>query len=319
MRRDTINYLTVGVFVLVLFVLLMGMLYQITGRTGPTDDYFVKYGNVDGIKYGTPVLYEGYQIGQVEEVVPVREGGGTQFELTLAVKEGWQIPDDSIAKVSKSGLLSAVAIDIQEGQSGTPMAPGGELRGQESFDIFSAVGDVAADFKSLSRESIRPLLDNLNKQVDGLAADLRSITQGSLKPILDKQVTPLLDKLDDSAEGLRNVLSDENQEHVDTILANLTASSSDVQTLIAEIGETRKSLDKLLADTDRLVASNEEDIREVVMDLKKSLYAVSQHIDAVAHNLEGSSRNMQEFTRQIRENPGLLLRGSSPPDEGASP
>lgn len=318
MRRDTINYLTVGVFVLVLFVMLMGMLYQITGRTGPTDNYFVNYGNVDGIKYGTPVLYEGYQIGQVEEVAPMREGGGTQFELTLAVKEGWQIPDDSVAKVSKSGLLSAVAIDIQEGQSTTPMAPGSHLRGQEAFDIFSAVGDVAADFKSLSRDSIRPLLDNLNKQVDLLAADLRSITQGSLKPILDKQVTPLLDKLDDSADGLRNVLSQKNQEHIDVILGNLNTSSGDLQTLIVEVGETRKAMDKLLADADRLVASNKGDIREIVTDLKKSLYAVSQHIDAVSHNLEGSSRNMQEFTRQIRENPGLLLRGSTPPEEGAS-
>ena len=318
MRRDTINYLAVGVFVLTLFVLFMVVLYKITGRTGPTDNYFVTYGNVEGIKYGTPVLYEGFQIGQVDLVEPKRAGGGTEFELTLAVTKGWQLPEDSIAKVAKSGLLSSVAINIQEGKSKAPLAPGSRLRGEEAIDIFAAVSDVAADFKSLSRESIRPLLDNLNKQVDVLSADWRGITQGSLKPILDKQVSPLLDKLDDSAAGLKEVLSAKNQEHINVILGNLDRSSTDLQSLMAEIGETRKAMDKLLADTDRLVASNEEDVRTIVTDVKKSLYAVSQHIDAVTHDLEGSSRNMQEFTRQIRENPSILLRGSSPPDEGAS-
>lgn len=311
MRRDTINYFTVGVFVLVLFLAFLVMLYQITGRTGPTESYFVTYNNVEGIKYGTPVLYEGYQIGQVDSVEPQREGGGTAFRITLAVTRGWSIPSDSIAAVVKSGLLSAVAIDIQEGQSPSSLTPGADIQGREATDIFSAVNDVAGDLKSLTRESLRPLLDNLNKHVDVVGGDLHSLAQDDLKPMMKK--------LNQTADQLGQLLGDENLDNVNRILGNLQTASASLDELLGRIEATRTNLDKLLTDVNSVVDANDEDVRTVVTDLKKSLYTVSQHIEAVSHHLEGSTRNMQEFTRQIRENPGLLLRGSPQPEDAKSP
>ena len=312
MRRDTINYLVVGVFVLGLFLLFMIVLYQITGRTGPTENYYVSYGNVEGIKYGTPVLYEGYQVGQVDAVEPVREGAGIQFRITLAVAEGWAIPDDSVAAVVKSGLLSSVAIDIEEGQSSNSLAPQSTIRGREATDLFATVNEVAADLRSLSRESLRPLLDNLNSKVDLIGGDLHSLAQDSLKPILDDQVKTILRKVDRTADQLNVLMGDQNVENVSLILANLHTASGNLEQLLAELRTTRENLDKLLADVDGVVEENDEDIRRTV-------YTISQHIEAVSHNLEASSRNMNEFTRQIRENPGLLLRGSPQPEDGKSP
>jgi phospholipid/cholesterol/gamma-HCH transport system substrate-binding protein len=47
---------------------------------------------------------------------------------------------------------------------------------------------------------------------------------------------------------------------------------------------------------------------------------VALRADAIAHNLEATTRNMNEFSQQIRENPGLIIRGRSAADEpmGAS-
>lgn len=318
MRRDSINYLVVGTFVLVVFVLLLGMLYKITGRTGPTDSYFVTYGNVEGIKYGTPVLYEGYQIGQVDKLEPVRAAAGTRFKLELAVTKGWSIPGDSIAKVVKSGLLSAVAIDIKEGKSAQALDVGAELKGEEASDIFAAVNDVAADIHNLTRESLRPLLDNLNEKANLLTADIRGLVDDSMRPLLDKDAKDLLQKLNKSADGLSKVLNEENQENLNRIISNLADASSELNGLMQRVETSRAALDKLVADLDNVVGDNDEDVRAIVKDLQKSLYAISQHIDAVAHNMEGSSRNINEFTRQIRENPALLIRGSPQEDQGES-
>ena len=312
MRRDTINYLVVGTFVIILFLLFMVVLYQITGRTGPTENYYVSYANVEGIKYGTPVLYEGYQVGQVDEVEPVREGGGTQFRITLAVAEGWQIPSDSIAAVAKSGLLASVAINIEEGTSPTPLAPESTIAGREATDLFSTVNEVAAELKSLSRESLRPLLDNLNSKVDLLGGDLHSLAKDSLKPILDDQVKVILKKVDKTADQLNVLLGDRNVEHVNEILANLNSSSDNLRQLLADLQTTRATLDKALTNIDGVVDDNDEDIRNTVR-------TISQHIEAVSHNLEASSRNMNEFSRQIRENPGLLLRNSPQPEDEKKP
>ena len=36
----------------------------------------------------------------------------------------------------------------------------------------------------------------------------------------------------------------------------------------------------------------------------------------MSRNLEDTSRNMVEFSRLIKQNPGMLLRNTSPPDDG---
>lgn len=315
MRRDTINYTIVGAFVVILFIAFLVVLYQITGRTGPVDYYYVYYNNVEGIKYGTPVLYEGYQIGQVDLVDPVKEAGGTEFKLTLSVIRGWQIPDDSVAAVVKSGLLAAVAINIEEGKSSQPLKPKNVLQGKEAADLFATMSDVASDIRDLSRNSIKPLLDNVNKQLDVIVADVRSLTNDSLKPLLDKDAKDLLAKLNKSSEKLMAILSDKNKENIDHILDNLDSSSGDLSTLIRNMEQTRVKLDRITANIDHLIDENDEAMDSTLKDLKKSIYTVSQHIDAVMNDLEGSSRNMYEFTQQIRDNPGVLLHGTAPDDE----
>ncbi len=314
MKRDTINYFVVGIFVLILFLSLLIVLYKITGSTGPTDQYFVSYDNVEGIKYGTSVLFEGYQIGQIESVDPVRDSGEMQFKLTLSVIKGWTIPKDSIAQIVKSGLLSAVSIDINEGNSKESLRPNDFIQSQEASDLFSSINDVAADIRDLTRNSLRPLLDNMNNQVGMVATDIRSLVTDSMKPVIDNQLKSLLVRLNMSADGLLNILNEKNQQNIRQMLANLNIASEDIDTLLTNLERSRESLDGLLAHLDNVIDENDEDIRVAVQDLQKTLSVVSQHINAIAHHLEGSSRNMQEFTRQIRENPGSLLR-NSPPSE----
>ena len=39
--------------------------------------------------------------------------------------------------------------------------------------------------------------------------------------------------------------------------------------------------------------------------------AVARRIDSITSNLEATMRNMNEFSGQVRENPGVLVRGRS--------
>lgn len=319
MKRDTINYFVVGLFVISLFVLFLLVLYRITGSTGATDKYYVSYDNVTGIKFGTPVLYEGYQVGQVENIEPVFAGGDTRYRLTLSVKAGWKIQRDSSARVEASGLLSTVSIEIKKGKSDSLLAPGDEITGVPSNDLFSTVNDVAEEFRDLSQNSLRPLLDKLNKQVDLVGGDIREITKGELKPLFRDQVFPLMNKLNTSADRLTRVLSKTNMDNIDSTLTNLQAASAEADTLMRNLQLSRQAVDKLLTRATAVVDDNSTDLKASITDLRKTLYVTSQHIDAIAHHLEGASRNMQEFTRQIRENPSLLLRSPPPSDKEEIP
>src|SRR3546814_4601797 len=62
----------------------------ISGRTGATDNYYALYDNVAGVEFGTRVLYEGFPIGQVEEVIPQLTGNRTRFRVEMSTIENWK-------------------------------------------------------------------------------------------------------------------------------------------------------------------------------------------------------------------------------------
>ena len=76
----------------------------------------------------------------------------------------------------------------------------------------------------------------------------------------------------------------------------------------------RRSIDTFLTQHSGFTPLTQEEKKTLLDDA--SLESVARHIDAVNRNLEGTTRNMNEFSSRIRENPVLLLRGQSPPDEG---
>jgi len=329
MKRENINYLVVGSFVLLMLVVFFVVLYKVTGRTGPTDTYYVNYSNVTGVKYGTPVLYEGYQVGQVVDVKPVREGGSTRYDLTLNIMKDWAIPSDSIASLVASGLLSAITVEIKEGTSQAILKPEDYIEGREAANIFSAVNEVASELQELSRDSIKPLINNLNTQIDSLASELKDLTSNSIRPLIDNinqqldqqlfaDVHKLLDNLNDGSDRMLQLLNDGNLQNMNKFLGNMEAASSELNGLLDRIEETRAAMNGVLIDIDGLVLDNQETVKMSVNDLRKSLDVVSQNINAIVYHMEGSARNMHELSRQLRQNPGLILNSTPQPDEEKS-
>jgi phospholipid/cholesterol/gamma-HCH transport system substrate-binding protein len=322
MKRDNINYTIVGVFVVGLFLVFMYTMYQITGRVGPTDHYVVIYQNVAGVKFGTPVLYEGYPVGQVETIEPVRAVDGMRYRVTFSVTEGWKIPDDSVARIVASGLLATMTIEIREGHSNVMLEPGAEISGREAVSMLAAVNEVAADFQELTRDSIRPLLDGLTYNIDRLTQEFLNIANEDVRPLLSafrdadlaSDLSSLVQKLDDSAEALKLILDDGNQEKISLTLDNIQSASANLDSLFLNFEETRAQLDDVLDGLHTVVHDNRDDLNTAVADLRRALEAVAGSMDTITHQLEGSTRNLNEFTRQIRANPGAILR-SRPPEQ----
>jgi len=322
MRRENINYIVVGTFVLGMTALLLVVLYHVTGRSGPADEYHVIYDNVTGMKYGTPVLYEGYQVGQVTQISPVRDQNKTQYRLDLDIEKEWKIPSDSVAAVVASGLLSAITIDIKEGTSRTMLKPGDTLKGREATSIFDTINEVATDLSELSKEGIKPLIDNINTHINKIGNQLSNLISDDLKPMMERlddevvtDLKELITRLNISADRLQHFLNEENQENVSQFLENVETASVSINELLDNLDGTRNALNDVLGKIDHVVDENEENIHTSISDLQRSLEVVSQNINAIVHNIEGSSRNVNELTRVVRENPSLILKSSPQPEK----
>ncbi|MGR8921736.1 MAG: hypothetical protein ACU85V_19155, partial [Gammaproteobacteria bacterium] len=132
------------------------------------------------------------------------------------------------------------------------------------------------------------------------------------------EVAELLNHLDDSANGLKNILGEENQEQVHDFLVHVDEVAVNLNALINRIETTRLQMNGVLASIGELVTENQNGIArtvgsaEVSMDeLELALKTLNARLGTILYNIEGSSRHMNEFARTIRENPSRLLRNTA--------
>ncbi len=296
MKRDTINYTLVGVFVLAALALLLIALVVITGRSGRTHAYYVDYKNVTGLGVGAPVFYEGYRIGQVEDIVPQRKDNKTRYNVEIAVRRDWPLPDDSLAQLASAGLLADVAIAIREGASTKMLKPGGRLKGREAADVFNALNELAGEVTHLTRTQVTPLVRLLTKRIDSISG-----TVDENAPEIIKQFRDLLIRLNRVAEGVDQVVGPQNRKAIDATLSNLAE-------VTGELKGTQAKLDNAMTEIEGMAVENRPAVRQAVQDMAQITSALSRRIDAISHNLEASSRNIQELSRELRKNPNRLLR-----------
>jgi phospholipid/cholesterol/gamma-HCH transport system substrate-binding protein len=285
MRDDQRNYVVVGVFVIAMVVGLVVWIAMITGRTGATDAYYIRYDAVPGLAKGAQIFFDGYPVGRIESIKPQDNRDERRFRLDVSVEQGWKIPDDSEAKIV-AGFLAAVFINIEGGDSKTYLEPGDQIPSVEATDLIAEMTETVA--------SLRVTLADLKPQVEGIVDDL-SLTM----------------------DQVNSLLSPQNTGRVATILENLEAVSEEIKGMTEGLTDTRRRLDRVLIQVDGLIAENKDEISRAVADFRESVEALARHAEAIAYNLEVTTRNMNEFSQQIRENPGVLLRGRNAADEPA--
>ncbi|MGR8950131.1 MAG: MlaD family protein [Gammaproteobacteria bacterium] len=335
MKREHINYFAVGLFVLAMFAAFFVTMYWVTGRTGPSDDYYVHYANVTGLKFGTGVYYEGFRVGQVEKIEPEKTPGGVRYQLRLSIKRDWQIPDDSLAKIISTGLIAAPQIGIEQGQSSVYLQPGDEIPGLERQNMFSALNDAASELHYVSRNGVMPLLENLSQRVTEISNHVIDFRESQLSPLvtnLDRRLNgevlvdaaEMMKKLNDSAAQLQQVLGSENRGKLKNFLTHIDDVAINLNDLISRIEQTRQHMNGVLTSLDDLTTGNSERVATTLdnantsaEEARKMMRTINTHLDSILYHAEGSTRHLHEFSKAIRENPTRLIRGTKEQGDSA--
>ena len=284
MRSDRRNYVIVGAFVVAMAVALLVWIVLISGRTGPTDSYWLVYDNVMGLKAGTRILFEGYPVGLIDEIGPWDDEGRRRFRVDVSVERGWPIPDDSVATIA-TGIFAAAVIDIESGTSQALLEPGSRVPAREAVDVLAAVNSAA--------DRLSALLDDVSRRTPEMLGNVERFTS----------------EINVAVDQINALIGPENVGRVDRILANLETGTSDVNAMLGQLRKMSSDLTVLIESLDKIIRERRDDISESLIDLRHSLDSVARHIDAITSNLESTTRNLSEFSRQLRDNPGLLIRG----------
>lgn len=328
MKSNKINYLVVGTFVIAMVVGFVVAVAMLTGRTGAVDEYHAIYRNVTGVKFGTQVLYEGYPIGQVEEITPQPGEAGMEFRVDLSILQGWKIPEDSTAQIAASGLLAAVTVNIAAGGSQTPLEPGTMIPSKEAANMFAVMADVAGEMSELAEDSLKPLLKNLDGAVssfssllDGEGGDLvREIRLLTLEiaqrvPVIAENVEQFTTELNQVGDEMQKVLNPTNTRKIQGVIDSMEGAARNVDLLTNDLNIALHKVEGLLETTEGLMSNNKDDIDKAVDDVRYVARSLASHVDSINKNLDITARNMSEFSRRISQNPGLLLGGTPPADK----
>ena len=309
-RRDFLRVaarrtgVAVGAFVLTMLIAVVLWFAALSGLAVSTDRYYILWDNVMGLKPGTQILFEGYQIGLIDEIErsPEADSGGPNYRVEIEVEKGWPIPVSAAAETTAPSFLAALVVNIDAGDSNEILEPGSVIRSKEQGDLLSAAGDAMSKISDVL-DFMKPRIEEITNSVNSVLSDENAA-----------QIQAMLKTMNDRVE---DVLSAENAQRIELILTNLSEVSGDVSDMTDGLQITKAQIDDILAKIDGLIDSSSGEIGHSLVDLHASLEAVSRHIDAVARNLENTTRNANEFSEQIRKDPSVILRGRNAADDGA--
>ncbi len=292
MKRDNVNYLLVGSFVLLMAAVLLYALYRITGNSAKGDTYFTHFPNVAGIKEGTVVTYEGFDVGNVAKVEPVARENKTWYRITLNLRMPLKIPADSRAVIATPGLLSAPLVEIKEGNAREILATGADIPGGGSVNLMESVATLATDLGKITETSIKPMLASINQNVTPAMADMRAT----------------MERINRTSARVDALFSEENVKHWGSLLRNADGASANAMKLSNDLASVRAEVEGLVKDSRGIVTSSGKDLKEAL-----------RRVDATLYQLESAGRNLNEFSRTIRDNPAALISSKPPVDAAGAP
>lgn len=303
----------VGIFVSLALVVGSLVVFAIGSRSSmfaTRVNYRAIFGNVDGLRPGSPVRMAGIDVGTVDDVRFQADG---RCEVTLRIRESESrfVTAESVATIGSKGLLGDKLVDVSPGH-GDPLPPNAEIQTADAAGLMGAA--------TQAMQSAGPAIENVRLFTETLAdeqfrQDLRSIATNIA------EVTRMI-REDDGT--IHRLLSDpELADRVEGTLGSvqvatseLAATARNIRGITTEIQSGDGSVHEIiygheatrlitnLADTAGEAATIVRDVRTGEGNAHELLYGDSAG-DLIA-NLTNMSADLAVIVGDIRAGRGTL-------------
>ena len=130
-------FLLIGLLALGYLAIKLGKM-EVVGSSGYT--LHATFSNVAGLRVGTSVEIAGVDVGWVEGI----HLKNYQAAVAFRIKEGVELPEDSIASIRTKGLIGEQFVRISPGGAEPLLPPGGEIKETESpVDMMELIANYA--------------------------------------------------------------------------------------------------------------------------------------------------------------------------------
>lgn len=241
---------------LLVFALLsvVGIVYtgfRYVGIRGPGATYtvYADFARSGGIFSNAEVLERGVLVGRVGKLTLVPNG----VRVALTIDSKWRIPRDSDAIVADLSAVGEQYVDLRPATAAGPMLRGGDVipasRTKTPMEISQILLDSDKLVKSVNREHLAVVIDELGKAFDNTGGDLRRlVTEG------DKLTLAATDALPQTKALIRDG---------STVLDTQRAASGQIKTFSANLALLAQQLVDSDPDIRKLLDNGVDSSREV--------------------------------------------------------
>jgi len=231
--------LKIGVLTIAAIVIAALTIFSLTGGKGFFWQRYslkTRFGNVAGLKPGSPVRVAGVEVGSVEAVDLVGEQVDVTFDVNKDMRS--RITDQSRARLGSVSLLGESAVDISPSTKGTPIADFGYVPA-------GAPPAQIADVTDQASQGIGELTNLIHDVRQGKGTVGKLMTDDELYVQLRRFVAAAGDVTDSIKQGhgtIGRLLKDPKAAQA------LEASLSNIEAMTKQINSGQGSLGKLLKD-----------------------------------------------------------------------
>lgn len=254
----------------------------------PAHYYLAYYDNVDELTVSSPVLINGYKVGQVREVNfnYIKPG---KVEVVMALDKNLKLPQGTRADIGTT-LLSGARIELTMGNGPEMLPSGSELQTGVKEGLMASVQDGLMPALTGILPKVDSLLYNLNLLVadpaltasigrlDGITDNLLATTQG-LNNTMNNQVPRLANNTVKLTQSLDTILGNLGQLSYQLKALPIDATVDNVNQLTANLSQFSKQLNNKNSTLGLLTSDPElynhlnrvsADIDSLIVDIKKN-------------------------------------------------
>ena len=282
------NEVKVGFFALVVLAGSIWGYYFLKGKNiiKPIKTVHAHYKLVPGLTTSQPVRVQGFQVGTIREINPIKDasGDGIMFDVVFDVADNFPIPKDAVAVISEEGFLGGVYINLlfdKPCSSDNCLESGDVLKSTSSSYITGILEKVG---ETLNADSIKIMADSLmsgvtsnreiNQTLNDLQATLKSANLAMLE--ISKMVANSSKGLTGTVNNMNSISGklDKSYSEIDGILANTKAVTAQLKA--ANLDQTS------VAATEAL-----QNLKTTLTSVQTSLKGVNEVVDKI-DNGEGT-------------------------------
>ncbi|EKD41276.1 MAG: hypothetical protein ACD_73C00783G0004 [uncultured bacterium] len=263
------NVLKVGLFVLIVFLLLVYATVRIS-KSGfsPGGNYsvYVLIESAAGLNKKTPVQIAGVQVGAVKDIRLIENN---KAELELTIKKSVKLSANVEARIKSIGFLGDTYIELyQPGPMTQTLVEGSRIETVQNFGDFNSV----------------------TQQVGAIADDVKAITQ-TMRTLMageDSSFARSLKNIEKITDSLGR-LSTNNEQNIQVIITNLRALSENMNAIVARnAGNVNATLDNVQVITDKM-RKGEGTLGRLIND-DATVDKLNESIDSLNDLLGGPSK-----------------------------